>query len=187
MNMIVKLKKYLCLGIYYGFARMLPYQPFPGYRKFNKFRSFLCSHIFAEFGQYATVKTGAYFGNGFNIKIGYESQLGRNCRVENDLVLGDNVIMGPDVVIFSSSHEFGRLDVPINVQGQTEINPVVIGDDVWIGTRVVIMPGVRIGDHAIIGANAVVTKDIPPYAIVGGVPAKIIRYRNEEKEKTVSF
>ena len=54
-----------------------------------------------------------------------------------------------------------------------------IGDDVWIGTNVIILPGVNIGSHCIIGAGSVVTKDVPDYAIVGGVPAKVIRYRTE--------
>ena len=54
-----------------------------------------------------------------------------------------------------------------------------IGDDVWIGTNVIILPGVNIGSHCIIGAGAVVTKDVPDYAVVGGVPAKVIRYRTE--------
>ena len=57
------------------------------------------------------------------------------------------------------------------------VSEVVIGNDVWIGKRVIIMPGVKVGDGVIIGAGAVVTKDVPDFAIVGGVPAKIIRYR----------
>ncbi len=66
------------------------------------------------------------------------------------------------------------------------ISEVVIGNDVWIGMRVIIMPGVKVGDGAVIGAGAVVTKDVPDFAIVGGVPAKIIRYRNSnEKDKRI--
>jgi len=59
------------------------------------------------------------------------------------------------------------------------IEPVTIGKDVWIGVGARILKGVNVGDHSIIAANAVVTKDVPPYAIVGGVPAKIIKYRGE--------
>lgn len=66
------------------------------------------------------------------------------------------------------------------------ISEVVIGNDVWIGMRVIIMPGVKIGNGVVIGAGAVVTKDVPDFAIVGGVPAKIIRYRNSnEKDKRI--
>ena len=62
-------------------------------------------------------------------------------------------------------------------QGGKEVAPVVIGDDVWIGSRVIILPGVKIGNGSVIGAGAVVTKDVEPYSVVGGVPAKLIRRR----------
>ena len=68
-------------------------------------------------------------------------------------------------------------NIPMMEQGSTEPAPVVIGDDVWIGRRAIIMPGVRIGNGCVIGAGAVVTKDVPPYCVVGGVPAKIIKKR----------
>ena len=67
----------------------------------------------------------------------------------------------------------------MNQQGFEPEQVMHIGDDVWIGTNVIILPGVNIGSHCIIGAGAVVTKDVPDYAIVGGVPAKVIRYRTE--------
>lgn len=59
---------------------------------------------------------------------------------------------------------------------------VVIGDHVWTGNNVVILPGIQVGDHSVIGANAVVTKDVPEYAVVGGVPAKIIKKLNGKSE-----
>lgn len=67
-------------------------------------------------------------------------------------------------------------NVPMAMQGLENL-PVTVGDDVWIGSRVMILPGVKIGKGSIIGAGAVVTKDIPEYSIVGGVPAKLIRSR----------
>ena len=99
-----------------------------------------------------------------------------DCSVHGPLIIGNDVMMGPEVVILTYSHKFDRLDIPMNDQG-SYVDPVMIGNDVWIGTRSIILPGVKIGNGVLIGAGAVVTKDVPDYAIVGGVPAKIIRYR----------
>lgn len=90
-------------------------------------------------------------------------------------------MMGPDVVIMTNSHNFDRIDIPMNAQGSAVPQRVRIGNDVWIGTRVIILPGVTIGNGVIIGAGAVVTKNIPDMAIVGGCPAKIIRFRNKNQ------
>ena len=87
-------------------------------------------------------------------------------------------MMGPEVVIYTSGHKFDRTDIPMMEQGNTDAEPVTIGDDVWIGRRVMIMPGVTIGNGCVIGAGAVVTKDIPPYSVAGGVPAKVLKSRN---------
>jgi maltose O-acetyltransferase len=92
--------------------------------------------------------------------------------------LGNNVMMGPMVVLVTTSHSFDD-DTPMWSQGLTAA-PIEIGDDVWIGTGVTITGGVTIGRGAIIGAGSVVTKDVPDFAIVGGVPARVIRHRSAE-------
>ena len=110
------------------------------------------------------------------ISIGSGSGLGVNCSVHGPLKIGNNVMMGPNVTILTHTHNIERTDIPMGQQGM-RVAEVVIGNDVWIGMRVVIMPGVKIGNGAVIGAGAVVTKDVPDFAVVGGVPAKIIKYR----------
>ena len=170
------MKKCLII-LYYAFARHLPQQPLPGYKFGNWLRSWICSKLFKKTGKNITIKHGAYFGDGRDIIMGDYSQLGINCKVENDLVMGEYVLMGPEVVIYSSMHAYDELDTPIMMQGAKEIQPVTIGNDVWIGLRAVIMPGVKIGNHVIVGSGAVVTHDVPDYAVGGGVPAKISRYR----------
>lgn len=85
-------------------------------------------------------------------------------------------MMGPDVSILTHTHNIERTDIPMGQQGM-RVSEVIIGNDVWIGMRVVIMPGVRIGIGVVIGAGAAVTKDVPDYAVVGGVSARIIKFR----------
>ena len=89
-------------------------------------------------------------------------------------------MMGPDVLIYTQNHKFDRIDITMDQQGWSEEKAVVIEDDVWIGSRVTILPGVHIGEGCIVGASAVVTKSVPPYCIIAGNPAKIIKYRNHE-------
>jgi galactoside O-acetyltransferase len=89
------------------------------------------------------------------------------------VVIGDDVFIAPNVVIRSSNHEYKSLDVPMRNQGHKG-GKIVIGNDVWLAANSVILPDVVIGDGSIIGAGSVVTHDIPPYSIAGGVPAKII-------------
>jgi maltose O-acetyltransferase len=140
-------------------------------------RKRLMENIAEHCGKNIIVKHNAYVGAGVGLYIGNRSQLGHNSRIGNHVHLGDDVVMGPDVVIMTSAHAFDDLDTPVNQQGALPIRPVCIGNDVWIGTRVIIMPGVNIGDCAIIGAGSVVTKSVPPRAVVVGVPGKPIRFR----------
>ena len=144
----------------------------------RKFRSAIACKCFDYSGENINIEKGADFGTGKNIRIGSNSGIGINCKVRGPLTIGEDVMMGPDVIILTHSHYHDDVYIPMNQQ-KGYFSEVKIGNDVWIGTRAIIMPGVTIGNGVIIGANAVVTKDIPDYAVVGGVPAKIIKYRNK--------
>ena len=114
-----------------------------------------------------------------HIRIGERSELGTRCMIQSGVVIGDDVIRGPDVKIFSRNHRFDDPGQPVALQGKQQ-RSVVIGNDVWIGANVVVLPGVTVGDHAILAAGAIVTRDVPAWAIVGGNPARIIKDRRDE-------
>jgi len=87
-------------------------------------------------------------------------------------------MMGPYVIIIGENHVSSNREIPMRLQGYKKYPPVRIEDDVWIGARAIILPGIKIGKGAIIGSGAVVTKDVPPYAICAGNPARVIKYRD---------
>ena len=96
------------------------------------------------------------------------------------IVMGRHVAVGPGTVLRAANHCFSRHDVPILQQGHHP-GEIVIGDDVWIGANCVITPDVRIGRGAVVGAGAVVTRDVAPFTIVGGVPARPIGHRDHNE------
>lgn len=94
------------------------------------------------------------------------------------LRIGHDVLMGSRVYITDHDHQFAEPTVHVAYQPLT-VEPVCVEENVWIGENAVILKGVTIGHHAIIGANSVVTRDVPPFAIAGGVPAQVIKTRSE--------
>lgn len=179
----MRLAKLAGLVGYYGFARHLPASD-SIYTKWTRpIRRFFCSLLFTRIGGHVNIEQGARFGTGENIEIGNYSGLGRNCLVSGRVQIGNNVMIGPDVMFLARRHRFDRTDMPMSAQGEGEMRAIVIGDDVWIGARVLILPGVTVGEGAIVGAGAVVTKNVPPFAIVGGNPARIIKWRKSEAEQ----
>lgn len=117
-----------------------------------------------------------YFGNGEKITIGAHSHINENVFIQGANI-GSFVMIAPNVAILSKSHQFSRTDMPMILQGESQEDIPIIENDVWIGRNAIIMPGVHIGIGSIIAAGAVVTKNVAPYSIVGGVPASVIRMR----------
>lgn len=142
----------------------------------RRLRSAIAGHCLEKHGRNINIERKADFGTGRGITLGNNSGLGVRCFVRGPLSIGENVMMGPDVTILTNGHNIERVDIPMMQQGGL-VKGVVIGNDVWIGMRSIIMPGVKIGNGVVIGAGAIVTKDVPDYTIVGGCPAKVIRYR----------
>lgn len=163
--------------LYYVFAQFIPMHPFPGWKIGYTLRAFLCKKTLSFCGEDIVCKNRCYFGKGDRLSVGHRSQLGQSARLNGKITLGNDVIMGPDVVMMATSHAYAKVDIPINLQGEAPERAIEIGNDVWIGTRVIILPGVSIGSHSIIGAGAVVAQSFPEYSVIGGNPAKLIKGR----------
>ena len=109
-----------------------------------------------------------------DVTIGDYSRIGIHCTVIGPVCIGHHVNLAQGITVTALNHNFEDTSKRIDEQG-ISTKPVVIGDDVWIGANAVILPGVKIGTHSIVAAGAVVTKDVPKYSLVAGVPAKVIK------------
>lgn len=179
MSITKKLSRVIGYVLYYGFAINLPESTSKLKLGQKRIRGGLTRMMLSSAGKNINIDRGARFTTA--VTIGDRSGIGANSRLYGKVTIGNDVMMGPECYIYSYNHNTQRTDVPMNRQGIGEERPVVIGNDVWIGSRVTILPGVRIGDGAIIGASAVVTKDVPDYAVVGGNPARILKYRKDNE------
>lgn len=132
-------------------------------------------------GKNAPISSSARFNHPQNITIGDRSNINRNCMIwagdTAKVIIGKDCLTGPGVTIIASRY---------NVKGRNIIRSyppyekdIIIGDDVWLGANVVVLPGVNIGNGAIVGAGSVVTKNVEPYTVVAGVPAVEIKKREE--------
>lgn len=145
----------------------------------------------------ALSKNGLTIGNNFSIgrnsiiectgvlrELGEEGVIGDNVgiaanafiSIRGKLKIGNDCIFGPGLSIFTENHIFSDLDTPIRLQGATR-RGVSIGNDCWFGANVTVLDGIEIGNKCVIAAGAVVTKNVPDNSIIGGVPARIIKYR----------
>lgn len=131
-------------------------------------------------GKYAIIRPTNIYGSaiGEGLKIGNNSSIGPYSYIgcSGYIEIGDNVMMSPRVSIYAENHLFDHPDLSIKEQG-VKREFVKIEDDCWIAANTVILAGVTIGRGSVIAAGSVVTKDIPPYSVAGGVPAKVIKSR----------
>ena len=141
-------------------------------------RRILFALFFKKFGHHAMIDYKAYIRYPWKVSIGNNVAINRGCELyasmQSDagyITLEDHVVLGPNVTIFSATHDYSSLDLPDTSA------PVVICRDTWIGGNSTILPGVVIGEGAVVGAGSVVSKDIPPFTVAVGNPAKVIKNR----------
>ena len=153
-------------------------------RIINKIKSFFIKRKLGSYKK-TTIIHGSCTGYFKNVEIGSHSTIGRNndfnC-LRAKVIIGNYVITGPEVMFISGDHRtdvVGKYMAEITNEEKISDNDkdIIVEDDVWIGARAIILKGVRIGRGSVVAAGSIVTKDVKPYSIVGGIPAKLIKMR----------
>lgn len=138
-------------------------------------------------GRFAMIRPSGYYGReiGVGLEIGSDSSVGPYCYIGcgGGIKIGNNVMLSPRVSLHSENHIFVHSDIPIKEQGVTK-SPIIIEDNCWIASSSVILSGVTIGKGSIVAAGAVITKDVEPLSVVGGIPAEVIGKRPTSPSKT---
>ena len=126
-------------------------------------------------GDYSVVESYSCINNAVgDVVIGNHTRVGLHNTIIGPVTIGNHVNLAQGITVTALNHNFENPDRRIDEQG-VSTKSVTIGNDIWIGANAVILPGVTIGDHSVVAAGAVVTKDVPPHSLVAGVPAKIIK------------
>ena len=126
-------------------------------------------------GDYSVVESFACINNAVgDVVIGDHTRIGLHNTIIGPVEIGNHVNLAQGITVTALNHNFSDTNKRIDEQG-VSTTPVTIEDDVWVGANAVILPGVTIGEHCVVAAGAVVTKDIPPHSLVAGVPAKVIK------------
>jgi len=144
----------------------------------DRVRAIFYKLYFKQIGKKCRFGHKCYFEVPENIQMGNNSSFNKDCWVSGGggLNIGNNVLIGPKVIIHSANHNYCKMDQLIINQGHT-FKHVNIGNDVWIGAGVIVLPGVTIENGCVIGAGSVVTKNIPSYSVAVGNPAKVVKER----------
>ena len=126
-------------------------------------------------GDYSVIESFACINNAVgDVMIGDHTRIGLHNTIIGPVEIGSHVNLAQGITVTALNHNFDDAEKRIDEQG-VSTKPVTIEDDVWVGANAVILPGVTIGNHCVVAAGAVVTKDVPPHSLVAGVPAKVIK------------
>ena len=126
-------------------------------------------------GDYSVIESFACINNAVgDVIIGDHTRVGLHNTIIGPVDIGSHVNLAQGITVTALNHNFSDANKRIDKQG-VSTSPVTIEDDVWIGANAVILPGVTIGEHCVVAAGAIVTKDVPPHSLVAGVPAKVIK------------
>lgn len=172
--MKLSIKKMFFYLLYNLFGKSLPRTYMPYSMGSKRIRYILIKNFINKCGKNIKIENNVLLSP--FIEIGDNSEINEYTRIRANVKIGENVMIAPGVQLISINHGFTNIDLPM-IQQETVIGSIIIEDDVWIGTNAIVLQNVKIGAHSIVSAGAVVTKDIPPYSIVAGVPATIIRSR----------
>ena len=166
----------LAWAFYYLVIQYLPHSRLIGFG--TKIRTWYVCRVLkiAAYNKNTAIEPKVYLSDGKHIRIGKHCRINENVFIQG-AEIGNHVLIAPNVAILSKSHQHESIETPIVLQGDTEANPPIIEDGVWIGRNVVILPGVVVGAHSIVAAGAIVNKDVEPYSVVGGVPGRLIKKR----------
>ncbi len=167
-----------------GAAIAYTYNHWVGWFPFRPLRHSLLKFWLGRFGKGSCVQIGSRFLNGRKVYLGERNVVNAGCLLDGRryrICIGNDVSIGPEATILTLGHD------PHSAHFLDRGGDVIIGNHVWIAYRAVILPGVSIGDGAVVAAGAVVTRDIEPYAIMAGVPARKIGERNPEIGYRLNF
>ncbi|NIS81630.1 MAG: sugar O-acetyltransferase [Anaerolineales bacterium] len=142
-------------------------------------RQAILQQLLGHIGQNSIIEPPFYCSYGQNIHIGDHVYLNYLCTIldNNDVHIGNHVMIGPLVQIYTAAH---LLQAEARIQGWEVAKPIVIEDNVWLGGGAILLPGVRIGRNAVVGAGAVVPRSVPANTVVAGNPARVIRELEQE-------
>ncbi len=178
-----KISRFIGRWVYFKIAIKMPVSYAKRGKLARKLRAWSAKKFLVHVGNNVNIEKGAMITS--LMEIGDNSGVGINSLMHGKVVIGKDVMMGPEVIVYTRNHSIGRIDIPMREQGFAEEKPVYIGDDVWIGGRVIILPGVHVGKGAVLGAGAIVTKNVPEYAVVGGNPARVLYMRNNKEKENL--
>ena len=175
----------IALVIYYSLVSNLPHGRLCGI--FSRIRLWYLERVLKikqvnlQYKHIETFENNVYISRGVNVTIGYGCQINENVFIQGAKI-GNFVMLAPNVALLNNTHNCDRVDIPMVLQGRQFDLDVIVEDDVWIGRNAIVLPGVTVGRGSIVAAGAIVTKDVEPFSIVAGIPARLLKRREQPCE-----